>query len=168
MKSKKENSKVFGQEEEDEEANEVVDYSMTIEYVETRSDKMKGRSNFEGRIVRVPADCKSDYDKLRKEGDARDVEIAKIEKLIEKFDMELVRRKVVKKIDKAMDELELEKRKGEANISQFEEIIQRLLKEHKQGKEKEEQDVFRYALKMYKEHLADLEQRDITSLKKQI
>jgi len=80
-----------------------MDFTLTVEYVESRADKLNGRNKFEGRIVDDLKDIqqkyKTDADKLKRQEELRDKELAKLDKLCDKFNMQKVRGSIVDSID---------------------------------------------------------------------
>jgi len=64
------------------------DYSYTVEYVESRRDKLRGRTLFEGRLVTGASD--DDSERRDAKAQEKDDEIARLDELLRKFDIDRV------------------------------------------------------------------------------
>lgn len=91
-----------------------------------------------------------------------------MEDLCSKFNINRVKKKVVKSIDDALDNLDLQSHEACDKENMIMSFIDKLIQDHKKNRDREPQDVFLLALGVYKRHLKELESRDIISLKRQI
>jgi hypothetical protein len=79
--------------------------------VETREDKLKGRTQLRGKIIESSADNLLSEDELmrrKKQEYEKDLEIKRLEELCDKFNINRFKNKITEKLTKVMDELELE------------------------------------------------------------
>jgi hypothetical protein len=128
--------------------------------VETREDKLKGRTQLRGKIIESSADNLLTEDELmrkKKQEYEKDLEIKRLEELCDKFNINRFKNKIKEKLTKVMDELELESAEYRDKEGQLMEFMDKLIEGHKKELSKDNNDVFLKSLENYKDHLQELE-----------
>eukprot|EP00347_Sterkiella_histriomuscorum_P023923 403332919 len=150
------------------------DFTLTVEYVESRVDKLKGRSQFKGTIINDglnPLQSKyiqQDLDKIKRQEAEKDQEISKLMQLCEKFDIKRAKKKIEESIAKTLDDLEIQSVECGDKESVLVKFVDKLIADHQKALGIEATDVYVLSLDNYRNHLKDLEQRDISTLKRQL
>eukprot|EP00347_Sterkiella_histriomuscorum_P007897 403347143 len=150
------------------------DFTLTVEYVESRVDKLKGRSQFKGTIINDglnPLQSKyiqQDLDKIKRQEAEKDQEISKLMQLCEKFDIKRSKKKIEESIAKTLDDLEIQSVECGDKESVLVKFVDKLIADHQKALGIEATDVYVLSLDNYRNHLKDLEQRDISTLKRQL
>ncbi|CDW82569.1 UNKNOWN [Stylonychia lemnae] len=156
---------------EDKNSSKTNDFTLTVEYVESRQDKLKGRNLFHGKIVNnimISNLNQVDSQKLKKLEMEKDEEITKLIQLCEKFDVRRFKSKLTESLTKALEDLEIQFRQCDDKETVLISFVDKLIEDHKRALSTESTDVYLLSLSNYRNHLKELEQRDVGNLKKQL
>ena len=132
-----------------------------MEFIETRDDKVKGRQKFFARLLSDSSNkedpvVKEQILRLKVKAEEKDEEIADLQELCKKFDMDRFRDKIQQRVSKCLEELEQNVSLYRESEAQYLTYMSKLLEDHSKAityNDGKASDVYMVSLELYKTHL---------------